>query len=279
MDLPKAFDILDHSLLIAKLEAYGFDSLSLEFMTNYLPNRKQRFKVGNCFSAWRKITGVPQGSIPAPLLFNIFINDIFLFAKNSTLCNYAEGNTQFSCKKTFDQVINNLQTDFRTLKVWFYDSFLVLDPKKCYFMTLGNGNNLCDFSCDDIIIKNSLSEEILGLTIDNNLDFSDHISNICKTANQKLNALLRVSANMNSDKCTLLLNSFIKSQFSYCPLIWMFCNRKSMKKVDKIQKLYLRLMTNNYELSYEKLLDLTNEISPHQRWLNSLMTEIHKCLN
>ena len=146
-------------------------------------------------------------------------------------------------------------------------------------MTLGNGNNLCDFSCDDIIIKNSLSEEILGLTIDNNLDFSDHISNICKTANQKLNALLRVSANMNSDKCTLLLNSFIKSQFSYCPLIWMFCNRKSMKKVDKIQKLYLRLMTNNYELSYEKLLDLTNEISPHQRWLNSLMTEIHKCLN
>ena len=90
----------------------------------------------------------------------------------------------FLVKKTFDQVINNLQTDFRTLKVWFYDNFLILKSKNCHFMTLGNGNNLCDFSCDDIIIKNSLSEEILGLTIDNNLDFSDHISNICKTANQ-----------------------------------------------------------------------------------------------
>ena len=116
-------------------------------------------------------------------------------------------------------------------------------------MTLGNGNNLCDFSRDDIINKNSLSEKMLGLTTDNNLDFSDHISNICKTANQKLNGLFRISANMNSNKCTLLINSFIKSHFSYCPLIWVFCNHKSMKKVNKIQEHYLRLMANNVKLS------------------------------
>ena len=84
-------------------------------------------------------------------------------------------------------------------------------------MTLGNGINLCCFSCDDIIIENSLSEKISGLTKDNNLDFSDYISNICKTANQKLNVLFRVSANTNSNKCTLLINSFIKFHFSYCP--------------------------------------------------------------
>ena len=76
----------------------------------------------------------------------------------------------FLVKKTFDQVINNLQTDFRALKAWFYDNFLVLNPKKClnsktyHFWTLGNGNNFCDISCDDIIIKNCLLEKILGLT-------------------------------------------------------------------------------------------------------------------
>ena len=96
-------------------------------------------------------------------------------------------------------------------------------------MTLGSGSNLCNFSCDDIIIKNSLSEKMLELTIGNNPDFSDITSSICKTANQKLNVLFTVSANMNSNKCTLLINYFIKSHFSYCPLIWMFCNWKSMK--------------------------------------------------
>ena len=114
--------------------------------------------------------------------------------------------------------------------------------------TLGNWNNLCNFSCDDLIIKSSLSDKTLRLTIDNNLDFNDHISNIFKTANQKLNILFTVSANMNSDKCSLLINSFIKSHLSYCPLIWMFCNPKSMKKVIKIQEGYLHLMTNNYKL-------------------------------
>ena len=74
------------------------------------------------------------------------------------------------------------------------------------------------------IINNSLLEKFLVFTVDNYFDFSDHISNICKTANQELNTLFRVSANMNFDKCSLLINSFIKSRSSYYRLIWMFCN-------------------------------------------------------
>ena len=78
-------------------------------------------------------------------------------------------------------------------------------------MTLGNGNNRCNFSCDDIIIKISVSEKILGLTIDNNLDFSDHTTNIRKTANQKLNALFKVSAHVSLFGCSVIEKACRKS--------------------------------------------------------------------
>ena len=99
----------------------------------------------------------------------------------------------------------NFQIDFRTLKVRFFDKFLVLNPKKCHLMTLEIGTT---FTCNDIIIKNSLSDKILGLTIDNNLNLSDCIFSICNITNQKLTAVLRVSPNINSDKFSLLINSF-----------------------------------------------------------------------
>ena len=117
MGLSEAFDTFDHSLLVAKLEAYGFDSLSVEFMKNYLINRKQRCKVGNCFRQLHQVSR----KVPylGPLLFNILLNDIFLFAKHSALFNYADDSTQFSCEETFDRIINNLQTDFSNLKYGF----------------------------------------------------------------------------------------------------------------------------------------------------------------
>ena len=84
---------------------------------------------------------------------------------------------------------------------------------------------------------------------------------------------------MNSDNCILLISSFIKSQFSYFLLIWMFCNQKSMKKFNTIQERYLRLLKNNYKVNYEGLCNLTNKIFKHQWYLNSLMTVVCKCLN
>lgn len=181
--------------------------------------RKQRRKVGNCFSKWKRTTSsVLQDSILEPLLFKIFVNYIFLFTENST--QHVGSKTCFSCAKTFPKD-----------REWFYHNLLVSNPKKCHFMTL------CNVVCDDIIIKNTLSDKSLGLTIDNNFDFSDRISNICKITNQKLNILFRLSASMNWEQCNLLINSFINSHFKGVRLFGCSIVEKAWKKSLKSKNL------------------------------------------
>ena len=131
MDLSKAFDTLNHNLLIAKLGADGFETDALRYMKSYLTNRKQRVRVNKTFSEWERITtGVPQGSILGPLPFNIFLNDLFLFISNSSLSNYADDYTLY----TFGDNLKKINDNLRNI---FYENYMVLNAGKCHFMCLG----------------------------------------------------------------------------------------------------------------------------------------------
>ena len=135
MDLSKAFDCISHDLLIAKLHAYGFDKPSLKLMHSYLNGRKQEVKINCDFSTWREIiSGVPQGSVLGPLLFNIFINDLFLFVVNSDVCNFADDNTLSIADLSIDEIINRLQGDIHILQKWFHDNGMLLNKTKCKFL-------------------------------------------------------------------------------------------------------------------------------------------------
>ena len=127
MDLSKAYDCISHDLIIAKLEAYGFDCISLKLMYNYLTNRKHRVKIGSEMSEWFNILlGVPQGSILGPLIFNIFINDLFLFITNTEICNFADDNTLFKCSPNLSILFKALEKDTQIILNWFKNNSLTL---------------------------------------------------------------------------------------------------------------------------------------------------------
>ena len=102
---------------------------------------------------------------------------------------------------------------------------------------------------------------------------------MCRTAGKKLNALARVSNILNESKKELLFNSFIKGQFNYCPLIWMFSSRSSNNHINKIHERALRICKNNYDISFETLLNECNEVTIHVKNLRTLLTEVYKYLN
>ena len=127
-----------------------------------------------------------------------------------------------------------LRREFTILSKWFYNNFMVPNPEKCSFMLLGVDNSLqANLVCGDEILQNKKQERMLGVTLENELNFATHSLNITENTNEKFNGLTRVQKYGTADQKNIF-SSFIESQFTYCPLIWMFCTKCSLRKISNI---------------------------------------------
>ena len=198
MDLSKAFDTMNHELLIAKLYAYGFSIDGLEVLLNYLHDRWERVKINTNFSSWTQLLqGVPQGSVLGPILFNIYINDIFFALKGVDIRNFADDYVRLRFK--FKTVLEPLENNSELAIAWFETNYMKLNTDKCHLLISGNKNEQMWAKLDRDIFWESNDVKLLGITLDNNLKFDKHVSNIFSKANRKLNTLkLKTKTNVSS---------------------------------------------------------------------------------
>ena len=277
MDLSKAFDTINHDLLIAKLEAYGFDESALETIHSYLSDRWQRTKVNSSFSTWRELLcGVPQGSVLGPILFNIYLND--LFYQLIDVCNFADDTTLYACDMNLDAVIGQLEDNAYTCIIWFENNYMKLNESKCHFLFSGSTEHLW-IKVGNEKIWESQYEKLLGVKVDKDMSFELHLKTLCQKVNQKVTALARIAGILPFQKRQILLKTFIESQFSYCPLIWMFCSCSMNRKINHIHERALRIVYRDYESSFEDLLKKDKSLTFHQRNIHHVATEMFKVKN
>ena len=213
------------------------------------------------------------------MLFNIFINDLFAFVLDTDVCNFADDNTLYACDISLEAVINRLNLDIERINKWFVNNSLVSNPGKFQLMFLGTNENKSIF-IGNMEIKPQDQVELLGLKIDKKLNFRNHINYICNKANCKISELIRIRKNMSLHQTKMVVNTYILPYFFYCPLIWMFCRKTEMNRINKVHKRALKtIYIESSSLSFEDLLTLDNSVSIHKRHLQILMLEVFKSVN
>ena len=164
---------------------------------------------------------------------------------------------------------------------WFRKNEMVLNPDKFQAIILNRKEAQATHKLiiDNKEIKTTNSIKLLGINIDDQLKFNEHISILCSKAAMQLNALSRLQKYMLKAEKEAIINSFILSNFNYCPLVWHLSSCKSIRKIEKIQKRCLRIVLNDYECNYETLLRNSNKPTMEIRRLRTLAVEIFKTLN
>lgn len=249
VDFAKAFDVIDHTLLIRKLKAYGLSHNTLKLMSSFLSDRKQMVSVDRVKSQLLPISyGVPQGSVLGPILFSIYINDLPLFIEPP--CElFADDTTIHTKHHRIERVSSSLQQSINDIVTWSELNHMCLHPQKTKYIvitTRQKRQNLLPtrspLYINGVMIEEVSHHKVLGLIIDNNLSWSQHVMMTCKTLSKKIHQLSRIKHFLNKHCRKLFFHAYIEPHVNYASTIWDSASENVLKQLMSLHRRALKLI-------------------------------------
>ena len=251
VDLRKAFDLVNHELLLLKLDLYGCHGNELAWFRSYLSERYQCVKYDSVLSDPLPVTtGVPQGSILGPLLFIMFMNDAILEISEARIDMYADDSTVYVAGKCVADINRTLTTHSKPLYQWINANRMVLNADKTECMLLGTRQklqratpNFCVYG-NNSIVKPVQVHKLLGLYVDSNLTWNTHVTKLCAKLRSRLYLFNQVKRLMPLHARKLYFSGMVQPLIDYGCVIWGSCGHSLLMNVHKMMKQYARVILN-----------------------------------